>query len=329
MFEFASPWFLLLLLLLPLVGWRLLRHSFIESGSVCFSDFTLLGDMPRGRAVLLKRWLPLLRLLALALLIMAAARPRFGTVERDVVREGVDIFYCLDVSNSMKAEDFNPNRLEKAKGLTAEFARKRPMDRQGIVLFAESAFIYCPLTFDTEAIEAFLRAVDFGALDGNHTAIGMGLARAVKKLRDTQAKSKVVILMTDGDNNAGEISPDQAVEVAKQLGVRVYTIGLGSLGYAYVTVNTPYGPRRQRMAPNIDEKLLRKIADETGGFYQRATTGMQLRQTLDRINALEKTEIEMQEYRTYDERMALFVWVALVLLAMEFVLNRTRLLKIP
>jgi Ca-activated chloride channel family protein len=323
-FEFASPHFLWLLALLAPLGWWALRWR--AAASIQFSDLGLFHAVPAGRALSWRRLLPVLRLAALALLIVALARPRFGTTEREVVQEGVDLFYCLDISGSMRAEDFRPNRLEKAKELMTAFASKRPTDRQGIVVFSGVAFMLCPLTFDNNSVQEFLRTVTFDNMQG--TAIGMAMARALKKLDKSKAKSKVIIVMTDGRNNMGEITPEQATKIAKSMGVRVYTVGIGSLGASFASLSTPFGIQRQLIEP-VDEDLLRQIAKETGGIYRRATRPEELKSFLDEIDRLEKSKIEMKEYRSYDERMAILAWPALALLLIEIILASTRFLKIP
>jgi Ca-activated chloride channel family protein len=329
MFEFATPHFLWILALLPLLGWWVLRRARRRRASIQFSDLNLFASTPAGMALVGRRALPVLRLTAMALLVVALARPRFGTVERDIIREGVDLFYCLDISGSMRAEDFQPNRLGKAKELMAQFAAGRPMDRQGIVLFSGASFVLCPLTFDGKALQEFLASVTFDDVGVQGTAIGMGLSRALKKMQESKAKSKVIVVMTDGVNNTGEITPLQAAQVAKKLGVRVYTIGIGSHGRARITVPTQFGPRSQWITTEIDEELLKKIADETGGIYRRAATEKELEAVFREIDRLEKSEIELKEYRTYDERAALASWPALVLLLLEIALANTRFLKIP
>jgi len=323
-FEFASPHFLWLLVLLAPLGWWALRWR--AAASIQFSDLGLFHAVPAGRALSWRRLLPVLRLAALALLIVALARPRFGTTEREVVQEGVDLFYCLDISGSMRSEDFRPNRLGKAKELMTAFAAKRPTDRQGIVVFSGVAFMLCPLTFDNNSIQEFLRTVTFDNMQG--TAIGMAMARALKKLDKSKAKSKVIIVMTDGRNNMGEIAPEQATKIAKSMGVRVYTVGIGSLGASFASLPTPFGIQRQPIEP-VDEDLLRQIAKETGGIYRRATKPEELKSFLDEIDRLEKSKIEMKEYRSYDERMAILAWTALAFLLIEIILASTRFLKIP
>jgi Ca-activated chloride channel family protein len=206
------------------------------------------------------------------------------------------------------------------------FAAKRPTDRQGIVVFSGVAFMLCPLTFDNNSIQEFLRTVTFDNMQG--TAIGMAMARALKKLDKSKAKSKVIIVMTDGRNNMGEIAPEQATKIAKSMGVRVYTVGIGSLGASFASLPTPFGIQRQPIEP-VDEDLLRQIAKETGGIYRRATRPEELKSFLDEIDRLEKSRIEMKEYRSYDERMAILAWTALAFLLIEIILASTRFLKIP
>jgi Ca-activated chloride channel family protein len=316
-------------LALPLLGFLLQRKSRHPQASIQYSNAGLFRGIHPGRALAWRRALPLLRLLALAFIILALARPRYGVVERDVIQEGVDIFYVLDISGSMLAEDFHPNRLEKAKEITKAFAAKRLYDRQGIVLFAGEAFMLCPLTFDNGTVQNFLDSVGFDDVGEQGTAIGLGLARALKKLQDSKAKSKVIILLTDGDENVFKIRPEDAVKVAQKLDVHIYTVGIGSRGLATVTVQTPQGPRRQTIRADINERLLESVASETGGVYRRATTATELAEIFDEIDKLEKSEIETREYRSYDERMALPAWIALAFLMLEFVLARTRFIKIP
>jgi Ca-activated chloride channel family protein len=326
--ELASPHFLWLLLLLPILVHRAFRRR--ETGATLqFSGLSLFGDLRPTWALRARRLMPVLRLAALAFLIVGLARPRFGTVQRDVSREGVDLFYCLDVSGTMRAEDFTPNRLEKAKELTAEMIQKRQTDRQGLVVFSGEAFVLCPLTFDASTVSEFLKNVSFDAVATDGTAIGVGLTRALKKMRESHAKSRAIILMTDGDNNAGNIAPEQAMAAAKKMGVKIYTIGIGSTGETTAVVPTDQGPRRVMIRSTLNEELLQTLARETGGVYRRATSASELKSVLKEIDSLERSEIEMKEFRTYDERMAIFLWVALALLAAEVILTRTRFLKIP
>jgi Ca-activated chloride channel family protein len=334
MFEFASPRLLWLLVLLPLLAWGAHRRATRHRATILYSAVGFFSTFSPGRALAWRRILTVLRFAALALIVLGLARPRFGTVERDVVREGVDLFYCLDVSGSMRAEDLTPNRLEREKVLTAEMIGRRSEDRQGLVIFAGEAFVLCPLTFDGGAVTTFLKQVSFDSVPVDGTVIGKGLAHALKKLQDSHAKSRVIILLTDGGENAPpdasvRITPEQAMALAKKLGVRVYTVGIGSHEPAWATVPTQLGPRRVQMPADLNEDLLSKIASETGGVYRRATSDEKLAEIFKEIDSLEKSKIEMKEFRTYDERMALVCWPALALLLLEIVLAHTRFLKIP
>ncbi|HPS02712.1 MAG TPA: VWA domain-containing protein [Candidatus Sumerlaeota bacterium] len=326
--ELASPHFLWLLLFLPVLAW-LTFHRREKGVTLQFSGLSLFGDLRPTWALRARRLMPVLRLVALALLIVGLARPRFGTVQRDVSREGVDLFYCLDVSGTMRAEDFSPNRLEKAKELTAEMIQKRQTDRQGLVVFSGDAFVLCPLTFDAGTVSEFLKNVSFDAVATDGTAIGVGLTRALKKMIESHAKSRAIILMTDGDNNAGNIAPEQAMAAAKKMGVKIYTIGIGSTGETTAVVPTDQGLRRVMIRSTLNEELLQNLARETGGVYRRATSASELKAVLKEIDSLERSEIEMKEFRTYDERMAIFLWAGLALLAMEIFLTRTRFQTIP
>ena len=334
MLEFGTPYALFLLALLPLVAWAAHRRATRHRATIRFSDTGLFSTVPASR-VAAWRWAPTaLRLAALALVILGLARPRFGTVEKDFVGEGVDLFYCLDASGSMRAEDFTPNRLEKAKQLTADMIGRRAQDRQGLVIFAGESFVLCPLTFDAGTVLAFLSQLQFDSVPVDGTVIGKGLARALKKLQDSHAKSRVIILLTDGGENPPPnatvpITPDQAMDLAKKLGVRIYTIGIGSQGVAWATVPTQFGMQRVQVPAELNEDLLNKIANETGGVYRRATNDAQLAAIFKEIDSLEKSEIEMKEFRTYDERMALVCWPALALLLLEVLLAHTRFLRIP
>lgn len=334
MFEFGSPHLLWLLVLLPFLAWGARWRAARHRATVRYSAVAFFSTFSPGRALAWRRVLTVLRFAALALIVVGLARPRFGTVERDVVREGVDLFYCLDVSGSMRAEDLTPNRLERAKVLTGEMIARRAEDRQGLVIFAGEAFVLCPMTFDGGAMQTFLKQVAFDSVPVDGTVIGKGLARALKKLQASHAKSRVVILLTDGGENAPpessvRITPEQATELAKKLGVRVYTIGIGGRGPAWATMPTQIGPQRVQIQADLNEDLLKKIASETGGVYRRATSDEKLAEIFKEIDALEKSKIELKEFRTYDERMALVCWPALALLLLQIVLTHTRFLKIP
>ncbi len=330
MLHFANPWFLLTLLLLPAIAVYVWRRG--RPVTVQYSDVHLVQDLPRSPRVYL-RWLPqALRLLALALLIIAVARPQFSR-EREIVRgKGVDIVLAVDISGSMAALDFEPeNRLEAAKRVIDDFIGERTYDRIGIVVFAREAFSQCPPTFDYDVLRRLLAEIDLAPVLGldDGTAIGMGLAQATAMLQESDARSRVVILLTDGVNNAGQIDPLTAANAAQALEVKVYTIGMGKPGQVPFPVDTIFGRRTQMIESEIDEETLQDIAEVTGALYFRATDTEGLRQIYDQINDLEKSEVEVQVFVRYKE---LAVWVllpALLLLLLEWVLRATLLRTLP
>ena len=329
-FRFASPWYLLLLALLPVwgFGWRRLRKK--HEGAVRFSDIRHMKAAPRTLRTRFRWVKTALRHAALALMIAAMARPQSGWTERNLRTDGIDIMITLDVSGSMRAMDFKPNRLEAAKEIIAEFVDGRESDRVGNILFASTAFTLCPLTLDYGVIKGYLKEVDFGIIDDQRTAIGLGLAASVNKLKDSRARSRVVILLTDGDNNVWDIAPLTAAEAAKALGIRVYTIGVGSRGTAMIPVDMgAFGIVNRPMQMHIDEKSLTEIAEMTGGRYFRATDNLTLQEIFREIDAMETTEVEVTERHFYDELMAWFLWPALFLLFLELILGGTLFLKIP
>jgi len=274
--------------------------------------------------------LPILRLLAVALLFIALARPQSGSQERELSTEGIDIVMVLDISGSMKAEDFQPNnRLFVAKEEIEKFISKRVSDRIGLVVFARTAFTQCPLTLDYDVLKSFLRQVDFGIIDDG-TAIGTALATAVNRLKDSKAKSKVIILLTDGVNNSGEIDPLTAANIAKTFDMKVYTIGVGRPGNSQYTVDDPiFGKRVVYMANEIDEESLTQIAKETGGKYFRARSKDELDAIYDDIDSLEKTEIKVKQYINYKELFPKFLLLGFILLFAEAALSQTVLRKVP
>jgi Ca-activated chloride channel family protein len=276
------------------------------------------------------RWLPsALRLGALALGIVALARPQERDVTRERFAEGIDIMLVLDTSTSMRAEDFQPNRFEAARDVADEFIQSRVSDRVGLVVFAAQAYTQAPLTLDYRFLRQMLAEVRVGVIrDG--TAIGTALAMAVNRLRDTEAKSKVVILLTDGQNNRGEIDPETAAEVAQALGVRVYAIGVGSREEAPFVVNHPFAGRQRRMMRvEIDEEMLTAVAEGTGGRYFRATSKDGLRQIYDEIGTLETSKIQERIYTDRTERYPWFAWPALVLVVLDLALAATLFRRLP
>ncbi len=275
------------------------------------------------------RHLPIvLRSSAVALLIVALARPQSFSSGENVTTEGIDIVIALDISGSMISEDFKPNRVEAAKAVAEKFIEERPNDRIGLVVFAREAFTQCPITIDHNVLENLLAKIEPGMVpDG--TAIGNGIADAVGRLKDGKAKSKVIILLTDGENNSGEIDPLTAAEIAKTYGIRVYTIGIGTEGEAPYPVQTPYGIRYQMVPVEIDEGLLKNIAEMTGGEYFRATNNASLDEIYKKIDKLEKSRIEVTSYRNAAELFSGWLDAGLILLLVELALSKTVFRRIP
>jgi Ca-activated chloride channel family protein len=329
--EFANSWALYLLpgVLLAAIGWwyfiaqRNLATVKISSG-VAFQGFT---NPWKGK---LKKYLPLMRVLALVFLLLALARPQTSYDEEKVTTEGIDIVLAIDVSTSMLAQDFKPNRLEAAKKEAASFTDGRPHDRIGLVVFAGESFSQCPVTIDHKIVKKQLENIKNGLLEDG-TAIGMGLATSVQRLKDSESKSKVVILMTDGVNNKGLIDPATASDIAMQYNVRVYTIGVGTNGQAMTPVGMyPNGQLAFQLADvQIDEEILKDIAKKTGGQYFRATNNKRLKDIYEQIDKLEKTKIEVSAYERKTEKFHAFAFLALVCIAFEIAARYLFLKSIP
>ena len=325
--QFAYPWLLSLLGIIPvLVLWYIFYNN-RRQGSMMISSITQFPSRRTWKTIL--RPLPfILRLLTLACIIVALARPQTRNDEELVSGEGVDIVLCLDVSGSMLAQDFTPNRLEAAKEVAANFVDSRPTDRIGLVIFSGESFTQCPVTTDKAILKAQIYNVQSGLLEDG-TAIGSGLATSVDRLRSSKSKSKVVILLTDGENNGGMIDPSTAKEIAKSLKIRVYTIGVGTEGSAPVPVQTPGGTVMQREQVNIDEKLLTQIASETGGKYFRAKDNATLKEIYSEIDKLEKSKIEVTALRRFTEKFFPFAIAAIFFLVLEWILRLTIFKKFP
>ncbi|NJB87326.1 Ca-activated chloride channel family protein [Lewinella marina] len=279
----------------------------------------------------LRPFLPLLRVAALVLMIVALARPRLDLSEESVTAEGIDIVLTMDLSTSMGAQDFDPNRLEVAKQVARDFVSRREYDRIGLVAYAGEAYTKAPLTVDKEIIDRFISELEMGEItDG--TAIGLGLETAINRLKDSEAASKIIILLTDGENNAGDRhKPEVAAEIARQFGIRVYTIGVGS-GEETLMPSAPIGGGRYRFKPTrgtVDDELLAYIAEETNGRYFRARDTEELESIYAYIDELEKTEIETTVFRRYEEQFARFLWLGFGLLLLETLLRYTVLRTIP
>lgn len=328
MFRFADPWFLAAILLAaaPIAG-EFLRERSGRASRVLYSEIGAEGRRERtarARAALL---LPYAQALAIALAAVAWARPQAGQRIESVTTEGIDIIVALDVSGSMRAEDFAPkNRLYVAKKTIASFIEGRSADRIGLVTFSRVSQTRCPPTLDYQALETSLGAVTFAEQPEDGTAIGSGIATAVNRLRTSKAKSRVVILLTDGINNAGSIDPLTAADLARAVGVRMHAIGVGSEGE--VTVPLPNG-QRVRVELPINETELKKMAESTGGSYFRATDASALQEIFKKIDGMEKTKVEVLSYGRYEELFAWFLVPALVLMGAGFVGSRTLLARVP
>ncbi len=275
-----------------------------------------------GRSVLgVIRHLPfLLRTIALVMIIIAIARPRSSTKMDKIDTEGIDIVLAMDVSTSMLARDFTPDRISAAKDIAIEFISQRPSDRMGIVVFAGESYTQCPLTTDRATLINLMKEIETGLIEDG-TAIGNGLATAVARMQNSDAKSRVVILLTDGVNNSGEITPQTAADIAKTYGIRVYTIGVGANGTAPYPVMTPWGVQMQNVEVEIDENLLKNIAETTGGRYFRATDNTKLSEIYSEINKMEKARTTIDSFPIYKELFTSFALIALACLLLEVLIS--------
>ena len=269
-----------------------------------------------------------LMLLALVMIVIAIARPRSSEKMEKIDTEGIDIVFAMDVSTSMLARDFNPDRISAAKDIAIEFISQRPSDRMGIVVFAGEAFTQCPLTTDRATLINLMKEISTDLLEDG-TAIGNGLATAVARMKDSDAKSRVVILLTDGVNTCGEIAPETAAEIAKTYGIRVYTIGVGANGTAPYPVMTPWGVEIQKVKVEIDEKLLSQVAETTGGRYFRATDNTKLAEIYSEINKMEKARTTIDSFPVYKELFGTYALVALIALLAAFILQIAIFRKLP
>ena len=325
---FHNPEYLfLLLLLIPVVFWYIWEMQKSDA-SLQISSHRNLVQFPPGKKIKFRHILFILRTLAIAALILALARPQASNSWRTQNTEGIDIMMALDISGTMLAEDLKPNRLEAAKAVASEFILSRPNDNIGLVVFARQSFTQCPLTIDHAVLINLFNSVKYGLIDDG-TAIGLGLANAVNRIKDSKAKSKVIILLTDGSNNCGDIAPITAAEIAKTFGVRIYTIGVGTNGIVNIPVPTPLGIQYQQIQSQFDAKSLQNIANLTGGKYYNATDNTKLRQIYQEIDKLEKTKISVQQYSKKEEQFYIFSLLAFLFLLLEILLRNTIFRRIP
>ncbi|MBQ0080361.1 MAG: VWA domain-containing protein [Alistipes sp.] len=328
--EFANKYVLWALLVLPLLVayyiWRLKQGG----GAIRFSSVTSLKNAPKTLRYYLRHLPFICRICALALIIVALARPRDVEHNTNTTTEGIDIVLAIDISGSMLARDFHPDRLSVAKEVAAAFISDRVGDRIGIVVFAGEAFTQSPLTTDQSTLQTLLSRVRSGIIEDG-TAIGNGLATAVNRLRESDTKSKVVILLTDGVNNRGQIAPLTASQIAKDMGIKVYTIGVGKNGEAPYPVADEQGNIVDyvKAKVEIDEKILSSIASQTGGRYFRATNEKSLKAIYDEINQLEKSKVEVTQSIVFYEKFAIFALLAIVVMMLEFIVSKIILKRIP
>ncbi|MBR3566079.1 MAG: VWA domain-containing protein [Paludibacteraceae bacterium] len=316
---FSNPGYLyLFLLLIPVIGWYIyeIRKS---DASVQISNASSMKKQRSVRLYMLH--VPfILRIACIILLTIALARPQLSNSWSTTDTEGIDIMMAIDVSTSMQGMDLKPNRLEAAKEVASEFVLNRPNDNIGLVVFAGESFTQCPLTTDHAVLINLFKEVDFGLIEDG-TAIGMGLSNAVDRIKDSQAVSKVIILLTDGSNNRGDITPKSATELAKTFGIRVYTIGVGKRGEVPYPVQTPFGMQTQMVTSQFDEDILRYIATTTGGTYFRATDNNTLKAIYDEIDKMEKTKLRVREYSKKTDHFQPFLFAALACLLLELILR--------
>ena len=321
-----SEFFYLLVLPFAILIWQILKHK-TSASAILFSGTEAINTKPTIKQRL--RHLPFIcKISAATLLIIAMARPQSSTNWEESTTEGIEIILAMDISGSMLAQDLKPDRLEASKNVAIDFISQRKNDRVGLVIFAGESFTQCPLTTDHNVLINLFKDVKSGMVDDG-TAIGMGLATAINRLKDSEAISKVIILLTDGINNSGTIPPLTAAEIAQKFGIRVYTIGVGTEGFAPYPFQTPFGIQYQEVEVKIDEKTLQDIATLTDGKYFRATNNNSLREIYKDIDALEKSKIEITEFHKRAEEFLPFALWALGLLFLGFLLQITYLKQIP
>ncbi|WP_455638824.1 vWA domain-containing protein [Parabacteroides sp.] len=326
---FANPTYLyLLLLLIPMIGWYIWKLCKSQASLQVSSSEAFDAPGASSWKVYLRHVPFVLRMAAIAILIIILARPQSTNSWQNTSTEGIDIVMAMDISSSMLAQDFKPNRLEASKDVAASFINGRPNDNIGLVVFAAESFTQCPLTTDHTVLLNLFKDIQPGIIQDG-TAIGLGLANAVSRIKDSQAKSKVIILLTDGVNNAGEIAPVTAAEIAKTFGIRVYAIGVGTQGTAPYPFQTAFGVQYRDIPVEIDEPTLKQIAATTGGQYFRATDNTSLKEIYSEIDKMEKTKISVQQYSKKQEEYKNWALLLFALLLVEILLRNTLLRNIP
>lgn len=325
---FAYSWVLYFLFAIPFIATWYFWLGKKKQAAISYSSLKAFDNIPATLRERLRHLPFVIRILAIIFLIIALARPQNFSSGQNISAEGIDISMVLDISGSMLAEDFKPNRLEAAKNVIDNFVQGRATDRIGLVIFSREAFTQCPLTIDYSVLRNLLSDIKTGMImDG--TAIGNGIANGINRLKNSDAESRVIILLTDGVNNAGEVDPMSAAEIASTFGIRIYTIGVGTRGEAPYPVQTPFGTRYQMVPVEIDEALLKKIAATTGGEYFRATNNKTLEEIYNKIDKLEKTKIEITSYKNAAELFPFWLLIGFALLLIELLVSRTILRKLP
>lgn len=327
--SWVNPEYFWLLLIIPVMTAYYIWSGKRKNAAIQFSSLSVFGKRNITWKHIFRHSLFFLRMLAAAAIIVALARPQTSSSRQDVTIEGIDIIVALDISGSMMAEDFKPNRLGAAKKVISEFIDMRENDRMGLVIFSGESFTQCPLTTDHAVVKNLIEDVKNGMIEDG-TAIGDGLATAINRLKESQAVSRVIILLTDGENNAGSIDPLSAADIAKTFGIRIYTIGVGTIGTAPMPYDHPlFGRRYQQQEVRIDEPSLRKIAEITGGEYFRATGNKKLQEIYEVIDELEKSKIDVTEFHKKYEEFLPFALFALGALLLEFLLRITLFRRVP
>ena len=327
-FRFEDPWFLILFLIIPYLVWK--RK---EQATISYSSLEILQNIRAIQVGFLSTIPLVLRLFAISLFIMALARPQEGQKRTEILSMGVDIMLALDTSGSMKALDFIQNdkrdtRLTMVKDVVSKFIENRTNDRMGMVVFGSEAYTQCPLTLDQNILQSFLRKLDIG-MAGDSTAIGSAIGIAVKRLKDLKSDSKLIILLTDGRNNAGNLAPLQAAQTAKAFGIKIHTIGVGTRGKAPFLVNSIFGQRYVYQEVDIDEVTLKEISKITGGQYFRATDLESLKLIYKKIDQMEKSEVKIFDHSEYTELFHYFLIPAILILFLEVTLSNTIFRRLP